>query len=270
VPGDVIHAPARSLVRGVRTRVDQTVGAPARRQVITVFACVLGLESADQAAVGANAMQLQLQSGLHIDKTDIGVLLAVGSVVAALITVPAGMLVDRHTRTRLLSAAIACWGLAMLATGFAGSFAVLLAARLGLSVVTAIAGPALASLLGDYFPEGERAKIYGYVLSGELVGGGFGVIVAGQFAPLSWRAPFFVLVPPTAIVWWLMHRLPEPARGGASRMPPDAASYRRPRRSSPGGASPTKALTRSTIGRRATSRRTRFVRVRCDRATMPS
>jgi hypothetical protein len=92
--------------------------------------------------------------------------------------------------------------------------------------VTAISGPAVASLVGDYFPEAERGKMYGYVLSGELIGVGFGFVVAGEFAVLSWRAPFLVLVVPTALIWWLVWRLPEPARGGASRLPPGALEIR--------------------------------------------
>lgn len=70
------------------------------------------------------------------------------------------------------------------------------------------------------------SRIYGYVLSGELIGAGFGFLVAGQFAALSWRAPFFVLVAPTMFVWRLVHRLPEPARGGASRLPAQAPEIR--------------------------------------------
>jgi MFS family permease len=219
-----MHAPVRSLVSGIRARIDRIVGGPARRRVITVFASVLALDSADKSTVGANATQLQ--AGLHIGKAEIGVLLAVAGLVGAVATLPAGVLVDRHRRTRLLTVAIAFWGAAMAVSGVATSFAFLLAARVGLGIVTAVSGPAVASLLGDYFPEQERGKIYGYVLSGELVGAGFGFLVAGQFAALSWRAPFFALVAPTVLVWWLVHRLPEPTRGGASRMPPDAPEVR--------------------------------------------
>lgn len=212
---------ARSLAREARAKLDQIVGGAARRRVIIVFASVLALDSADKSTVGANATQLQ--AGLHIGRAEIGLLLAISSLVGAVATLPAGMLVDRERRTRLLSIAIVCWGVAMTLSGLAPDFAFLLCARIALGVVTALSGPAVASLIGDYFPEQERGKIYGYVLSGELVGAGFGFVVAGQFATLSWRAPFFALVVPTAAVWWLVHRLPEPKRGGASRLPADGA-----------------------------------------------
>jgi MFS family permease len=128
------------------------------------------------------------------------------------------MLVDRGNRTRLLAVAVACWGAAMVLSGVATNFLFLLLARVALGIVVAAAGPAIASLIGDYFPERERGRIYGFVLSGELIGAGFGFVIAGQFAVLSWRAPFLVLVLPTLLAAWLVGRLPEPARGGASRI----------------------------------------------------
>ena len=211
-----------SLLRRTRERLDRKVGGAARRRVIVVFAVVLALDSADVATIGANATQLQ--AGLGINKTDIGLLLTVSALVGAVATIPAGVLVDRVNRTNLLAVAVACWGAAMILSGIATGYLFLLLARVALGIVVAAASPAIASLIGDYFPEHERGKIYGYVLSGELLGAGFGFLIAGQFATLSWRAPFFALVPPTVGVWWLVRRLPEPERGGASRLWPRGSS----------------------------------------------
>jgi len=208
---------AAALLRPATERLDALVGGSARRHVIVVLACVLGLDSSDKATVGTNATQLE--QGLHIGDTQIGLLLAVSSLVGAVATVPLGALVDRSNRTRVLSFAIIAWAVAMALSGCSTGFVFLLITRMALGAVTAIAGPAVASLIGDYFPERERGRIYGFVLSGELVGAGFGFLVAGQFANLSWRAPFFVLVVPTLGVWWLVHRLPEPARDGDGRLP---------------------------------------------------
>lgn len=213
-----------ALARNGVRRLEELVGGRARRQVVVAFACILALDSADKATVGANATQLQ--SALGIGKAQIGLLLAVGSVIGALATIPAGMLVDRARRTRLLAIAVLWWGVAMLLSGFATGFLFLLLARVGLGLVTAVSGPSVASLVGDYFPQHDRGRIYGYVLAGELVGAGFGFVVSGQLAALSWRAPFFFLVVPTLLVFWLIHRLPEPARGGASRLPDGADTIR--------------------------------------------
>jgi predicted MFS family arabinose efflux permease len=104
----------------------------------------------------------------------------------------------------------------MLASGAAGSFAWLLGSRAALGALTAVAVPMLASLVGDYFPEGERARTYGLILGGELLGAGFGFLVSGNLAGLlSWRWAFWVLVAPAiALAVALWRGLPEPDRRG--------------------------------------------------------
>jgi hypothetical protein len=52
----------------------------------------------------------------------------------------------------------------------AGSYSSLLLSRLALGAVTATAGPAIASLTGDYFPARERGRIWSYILAGEAIG----------------------------------------------------------------------------------------------------
>ncbi|HEY3527898.1 MAG TPA: MFS transporter [Nocardioides sp.] len=205
------------LLGPLRARVDREVGGERRRQVIVTFAAVLALDSADRATVGTNAVQLQ--DALGIGRPEIGLLLAVSSLVGALAVVPAGILVDRVRRSPLLARAILLWGVAMLLSAIATDYTFLLYTRLLLGALVAVAGPAIASMVGDYFPEADRGRVYGYILSGELLGAGLGFMVSGQLALLSWRAPFAALVVPTALVWWLVHRLPEPARDGSDRLP---------------------------------------------------
>jgi MFS family permease len=188
-------------------------GGPVRTRVIVLLACVLALASADAATVGASA--IELVRGLHINNADVGLLVAVSSVVGAVASIPFGMLADRVRRTWTLSFAVALWGVAMLMSATAGSFDGLLFWRLWLGVVTAAAGPAVASLVGDYFPSGERGKIYSYILTGELVGAGAGFAITGDVAALSWRAAFVILALAAFPLAWFLFHLPEPLRGGA-------------------------------------------------------
>jgi MFS family permease len=106
------------------------------------------------------------------------------------------------------------WGGAMIWSATVGTFGQLLLTRVLLGGVTAAAGPLVASLVGDYFPSGERGRIYGYILAGELAGAGVGFAVTGDIAALSWRAAFVILALPAFVLAWLIFRLPEPARGG--------------------------------------------------------
>ncbi len=201
-------------------KVTDQIGGPARRRAVLLLACVVGLDSADKGAIGAIAPQLE--HALHIGTTKLGLLVTVSSLVGALATIPVGALTDRTRRVRLLLISIVMWAGAQAVSGLATGYLMLLVTRLALGAVTATAGPTVASLTGDFFPGAERSRMYGFILSGELVGAGLGIAVAGGAASiLGWRAAFFALAVPTlALPWFLKRMLPEPARGGQSRIAP--------------------------------------------------
>ena len=206
-----------SLLRG---QVVEIVGGPARARVITLFACVLALNSAQVATVGAVAPQLE--HALHIGNAKIGLLNSVALLVGAVAAVPVGLLVDRSRRIPLLAASILLWSAATLFGAFAHSYSGLLLTRVGLGAVAATAGPAIAALTGDYFPARERGRIYGYILSGEIAGTAAGFIVSGTVASvLSWRVAFVLLaLPGFFLARSLWRTVPEPQRGGQSRLRP--------------------------------------------------
>lgn len=167
-------------------------------------------------------MAAQLKPALHIDNVEIGLLVAVTVASSALLTLPFGILVDRFNRRNLLVAGIVLWSLAMVWCGLAGSYGMLFAARLALGVVMAIGSPAIASLIGDCFHAGERSRIYGYIISGELIGVAIGFLVSGNIAAWSWRAPFWVLATLGLVqAYFIARRLPEPRRGGRGRLEPE-------------------------------------------------
>ncbi len=223
---------ARAVRRGMtaaRGQLVVTVGGPARTRVVLLLACVLALASADTATVGASAVELRRT--LDISNTDIGLLVSVTAVVAAVFSLPFGVLADRGRRTWILAFAMVAWAAAMMWSATASSFGQLLLARMGLGAVTAAAGPVVASLVGDFFPAAERGRIYGYILTGELLGAGVGFAVTGDIAALSWRAAFIILALPALALAWLIFRLPEPVRGGQGALAaePDSRPRSRPR-----------------------------------------
>ncbi|HZT54405.1 MAG TPA: MFS transporter [Gaiellaceae bacterium] len=201
-------AAASALAR----RLTLALGGAERTRAIVVLAAVLGLSGADAATVGASATELR--AGLHITNTDIGLLVAVSSLVGAFATLPFGVLADRVTRTRVLGATIVLWGAAMLWSAAASSFTELLWTRLFLGAVTASAGPMVASLVGDWFGSWERGRVYGVILAGEYLGAGVGFAVTGNIAALSWRAAFVILALPAFALAVAVWRLAEPERGG--------------------------------------------------------
>ena len=213
-----VEAAARPFV----SRLDEALGGPARRRVVVLLALVLALDAADKATVGA--VGAELQRNLGITNLQLGVLAASSLAVAGLATVPAGIVADKLRRSWLLAAAVVLWSGTLIVAGAASSFWMLLFSRLALGGLAAAAGPTIASLVGDYFPTHERGKFFAYILTGEIIGAGFGFIVSGEItAVLSWRWGFWILVlPGVALAWALLKLLPEPKRGGASRIPEGA------------------------------------------------
>lgn len=198
----------------IGSRLAELAGGPARLKVVLLLASVLGLDSADKAALSAIANSLKHE--FHLNSTDIGLLVAVTSLAGAACTLPFGTLVDRVHRKNVLLAAVALWTVAIVVGGFASSFVMLLVTRVFLGAVTAAAAPSVASLIGDFFPPNSRARIYGAVLSGELVGIGAGFFLSGEISTiLDWRWSLYLLGIPSTVIGLLIWRfLYEPARGG--------------------------------------------------------
>src|SRR5258705_8757367 len=86
-----------------------TIGGEERTRIVVLLACVLALASADASTVGASAVHLR--ASLHITNTDIGLLVSVTSLVAAIRSLRFGVLADRMRRTWLLGGAFVPWGI---------------------------------------------------------------------------------------------------------------------------------------------------------------
>jgi MFS family permease len=204
-----------SLIRG---HVVQFVGGPARTRVVVLFGCVLALSSAQISTVGAVAPTME--HSLHIHNTEIGLLNTVTLLVSAFAVLPIGLLVDKTKRIPMLSISIVLWSVTTMLGALAGSYGTLLLSRVLLGLVSATAGPAIASLTGDYFPSNERARVYGYILTGEIAGTAVGFVLCGTIASVfSWQAAFWVLaIPGLFLARSLWRTVPEPMRGGHSRL----------------------------------------------------
>jgi predicted MFS family arabinose efflux permease len=197
---------------------DDLFGGRDRRRVIVLLGAILGLQAADTASVGALAAPIE--RAFDVGNTSIGLLVTVTTLVGCVATLPFGVVSDRHSRTRLLQVVIALWAVATLVASLSISWPMLLLTRVALGGVIGAAGPALASLFGDLVPGDERSRLWSYVLTGELIGAGIGILVAGVVSDLAgWRVAMGVLaLPAVVLVWALYHYLPEPARGGQAHV----------------------------------------------------
>ncbi|KUM35787.1 MFS transporter [Arthrobacter sp. EpRS71] len=121
---------------------------------------------------------------------------------AAGLTLLFGRVADLAGRRKMFLIGMALLAAASLAGGLATEPAVLLLARVGQGIATAMVVPAALSLLLVSFPEGPlRDKALG--LNGSLMAAGFttGAILGGLLTDLlSWRWAFFINVPVAAAV----------------------------------------------------------------------
>ena len=195
-------------------RLPAVFGDPGRARIVLLLAGVLALNSADIGTIGAAAAQLE--SNLRISHAQLGLLATASSGVGAIAAVPMGVLADRVNRVRLLVATIVVWVVAMAAGGLAPSYGWLLLSRLLLGAAVAASSPVVTSLTGDFIPPAERAGVLGWILTGEIIGTGIGLLVGGAVSSaFSWRYAFFLLAGASlalAVALWRL--LPEPTRVG--------------------------------------------------------
>lgn len=190
--------------------------APGAALTPLLLAAVLSVEAADTGAIGALAPQLE--GSLHLSNASLGLLVTAVALVGVVGTIPLGALVDRVNRQRLLVISLVAWGGGELLSSFSVSYSMLLVTRLALGAMLATAGPAVASLTGDLFPPRSRSRMYGVILTGEFLGAGAGVLIAGLVSNwFGWRPALAALgLPSFAVAWLVSRHLKEPERGRQS------------------------------------------------------
>lgn len=187
-----------------------------RRLTLLLVAAALAVDYGDRSVVGAVGPELKHQ--FHLGNAGLGVVASAFAVVGALATVPAGALVDRMSRVRLLAVGLALWSAAMTLGGAAVTLSMFVGARMALGGLVAVARPAAASLVGDLYAPAERNRALSVVDAGELVGTGAGVVVAALAgALLSWRGVFWIVAAGGAALALAVRRLEEPRRREGGR-----------------------------------------------------
>lgn len=178
---------------------------------LVALAGTVGLESGERQSLSQAIDGIQHQ--FHVSDTVAGAIPFAMAVVAIAGAIPIGILTDRAKRTTLMAVAMLIWTVCIGMNGLATTFAVLFIFRMGLGVVEAN-GPAAISLLSDYYPAGQRAKMMGLYQSGALVGALIGLVGGGiAVSAGGWQWAFLMWVPIGLAVAFFLTRQPEPRRG---------------------------------------------------------
>ena len=130
---------------------------------------------------------------------------------------------------------LALWSSMTALSGFANSFGMLAAARIGVGIGEASASPAAYSMISDCFPKERRATALSIYSSGLYIGGALSLPIGGLVvsrwnhawpdpatAPLGlagWQAAFLAVgLPGLLLALWVL-TLREPQRGASDGLP---------------------------------------------------
>ena len=165
---------------------------------------------------------------LGVSDGDLGFLYGTAfGVFYALFGIPLGRLADSWHRVRLMTLGLVLWSAMTALSGLVRGGGQLAAARIGVGIGEATAGPASYSLLSDWFPKRHRATALAIYSSGLYIGGGLslglGALVVGGWnrayphgGPLGlvgWQAAFMAVGLPGLLLAALVATLKEPVRG---------------------------------------------------------
>lgn len=157
-----------------------------------------------------------IKAEFAIGDTAIGLISGLAfAAVYALMGLPAGRLVDRLPRVRLLALSCLLWALATMACGLAGSFLALAVARMLVAVSESPTTSASLSLIADLYPPQRRSFAISCFTAAptfsSIIGLSIGAWVVGHY---GWRSAFIALgLPALLFSAWLAFFVREPLRG---------------------------------------------------------
>jgi MFS family permease len=144
-----------------------------------------------------------LKTELALSDLRLGILLAAFFPSYAFFQIASGWLVDHLDVKWMLAGGFFLWSVATAATGLAGSFALLLAARLILGVGESVVYPSYSKILARYFPEDQRGLANSIIITGFYAGPAFGLFFGGiLMGKYGWRS-FFLVLGLLSLLWLL-------------------------------------------------------------------
>ena len=172
-----------------------------------------------------------IRAALDISDTEVSLLIGLAfALFYTVLGLPIAWIADRWNRRNLILVGVALWSAMTAGCGFAGSYATLFLARMGVGVGEAALSPAAYSMLSDTFPRDRLARAMAVYSIGVPLGSGVALIL-GSFvvqavlaAPMvdlpligpveAWRTIFRWVAAPGLLVCLLLLTVREPRRHG--------------------------------------------------------
>src|SRR5690349_15793980 len=175
--------------------------SPVMQRVLILLALSAFINFVDRGNLSAAAPLLKTE--LALSDARLGILLAAFFWSYAFFQIASGWLVDRLDVKWMLAGGFFLWSMATAATGLAGSFALLLAARLVLGVGESVVYPSYSKILARFFPEAQRGFANSVIITGFYAGPAFGLFFGGiLMGRYGWRS-FFLVLGLLSLLWLL-------------------------------------------------------------------
>lgn len=155
--------------------------------------------------------------------------------------IPSGRLADRYSRKTIIIGGILLWSLMTISCGFAGNYAMLFVARMGVGVGEAALAPAGYSLIADSFRKDRLVWATSAFTLGGMFGCALALLLGGLVidyvshqaaAPFGldglkpWQVTFILVGLPGFVAAGLLMLMKEPSRkGGHEPAPPFGAAF---------------------------------------------
>jgi len=121
-----------------------------------------------------------IKQDLGITDTQMSLLLGLSfAAFYAILGLPAGYLVDRMSRRKIMGVGIVLWSAMTMSCGLAQTYSQLFLARCGVGIGEASITPASYSLIRDTFPPDKRGKAFGMFSAGSYIGAALAVMITG-------------------------------------------------------------------------------------------
>jgi len=186
-----------------------------RSLTLTTLFLVNVLNIYDRQALGAVVEPLRHQFGLS--DTQLGLMPALFTVVYAIAGLPLGRLADTRSRRGLLAIGVTVWAGLTGLSALAGSYAALLATRLGVGIGEAVCAPVATSWISDLIPAARRARAMAGFMMAVPIGVMLSLAISGPLAQAQgWRAALAAAALPAILLVPAVLRLREPPRSDSS------------------------------------------------------
>ena len=151
-----------------------------------------------------------LKSAFQLTDAQLGLVGSITGLTISVLVFPVAIIVDKWSRSKMITLMVAFWSFATFATGLAKGFYSLLAARLAVGVGEAGYGAAGFSLISAYYPQKRRGLMIGLFQSAAILGVAAGVGIGGFIAvKYGWRSVFGILAVPGLLLALLAWFLPD-------------------------------------------------------------